>query len=129
MHDAACTSFIGQEMKPPDLARAASIFEDLGKSCMDKRLLQMNAKRHWLQAGFCLLGEIAPNQTDFGYSCRIDSVMIHVDLLRIVPFRFVPIRFVSAHVVLCRFVSALFVSFRFASIWFGLVWFARCGFG
>lgn len=44
-------------MDPPDLRRAASIYEDLGRSCMEKKLLQMNAKSYWLQAGLCLLGE------------------------------------------------------------------------
>ena len=45
-------------MDPPDLARAAELYEQLGRSCMEKKLLQMNAKGYWLQAGLCLLGEL-----------------------------------------------------------------------
>lgn len=48
-----------QEMKPPQLGRAAEIYEQLGQSCTEKKLLQMNAKNYWLQAGLCLLGELA----------------------------------------------------------------------
>ncbi|CAN0231770.1 unnamed protein product, partial [Laminaria digitata] len=48
---------ISKDMDPPDLARAAELYEQLGRSCMEKKLLQMNAKGYWLQAGLCLLGE------------------------------------------------------------------------
>lgn len=44
-------------MDPPDLGGAAEIYEQLGRSCMEKKLLQMNAKGYWLQAGLCLLGK------------------------------------------------------------------------
>lgn len=50
-------AFKPQDMNPPDLGRAAEIFERLGKSCMEKKLLQMNAKGYWLQAGLCHLGK------------------------------------------------------------------------
>lgn len=46
-----------QEMDPPDLQKAAEIYERLGHSCMEKKLLAMNAKGYWLQTGLCLLGE------------------------------------------------------------------------
>ena len=49
---------VKQDMEPPQLGRAATIYEKLGRSCMEKKLLQMNAKGYWLQAGLCLLGEI-----------------------------------------------------------------------
>lgn len=50
-------TMISQDMNPPDLGRAAEIFERLGKSCMEKKLLQMNAKGYWLQAGLCHLAQ------------------------------------------------------------------------
>ena len=52
MHDAS-----NQEVKPLKLGEAAEIYEQLGQSCAEKKLLQMNAKSYWLQAGLCLLGE------------------------------------------------------------------------
>lgn len=47
-----------QDMDPPNLTQAAEIYEQLGRSCMEKKLLAMNAKGYWLQAGLCLLGEL-----------------------------------------------------------------------
>lgn len=47
-----------QDMDPPKLGRAAEIYEQLGRSCMEKKLLAMNAKGYWLQTGLCLLGEL-----------------------------------------------------------------------
>ncbi len=44
-------------MEPPQLGKAAAIYEKLGRSCMEKKLLAMNAKGYWLQTGLCLLGE------------------------------------------------------------------------
>lgn len=46
-------------MDPPKLGRAAEIYEELGRSCMEKKLLAMNAKGYWLQTGLCLLGELS----------------------------------------------------------------------
>lgn len=50
-----------QDMDPPKLGRAAEIYEQLGRSCMEKKLLAMNAKGYWLQTGLCLLGELLPD--------------------------------------------------------------------
>ncbi|CAN0360096.1 unnamed protein product, partial [Phaeothamnion confervicola] len=46
-------TILSKEMNPPEFGKAADIFEQLGRSCMDTRLLQMNAKAYWLQAGMC----------------------------------------------------------------------------
>ncbi|CAM9958138.1 unnamed protein product [Ascophyllum nodosum] len=48
---------VSKDMEPPQLGRAATIYERLGRSCMEKKLLQMNAKGYWLQAGLCLLAQ------------------------------------------------------------------------
>ncbi|CAN0056462.1 unnamed protein product, partial [Ectocarpus sp. 13 AM-2016] len=41
----------------PNLTLAAEIYEKLGRSCMEKKLLAMNAKGYWLQTGLCLLAQ------------------------------------------------------------------------
>ncbi|CAM9877666.1 unnamed protein product [Chrysoparadoxa australica] len=48
-------TIMSKNMDPPDFLGAAQIFEDLGRSCMETRLLQMNAKGYWLQAGLCYM--------------------------------------------------------------------------
>ncbi|CAM9875343.1 unnamed protein product [Pylaiella littoralis] len=57
----ACLSkvagMVSKEMDPPDLQKAAEIYERLGHSCMEKKLLAMNAKGYWLQTGLCLLAQ------------------------------------------------------------------------
>ena len=59
-----------QDMDPPKLGRAAEIYEQLGRSCMEKKLLAMNAKGYWLQTGLCLLGELV-FEIEYEYtSCR-----------------------------------------------------------
>lgn len=40
---------------PPDLLRAAQLFEDLGRKCLDSNLLKFNAKGHFLHAILCHL--------------------------------------------------------------------------
>ena len=40
---------------PPDLIRAAEIYEQLGKGCLDSNLLKYNAKGYFLQCVFCHL--------------------------------------------------------------------------
>jgi alpha-soluble NSF attachment protein len=42
-------------MEPPDLLRAAQIYEDLGKNCLESNLLKFNAKGYFLQSIFCHL--------------------------------------------------------------------------
>jgi|Transcript_15067 alpha-soluble NSF attachment protein len=42
-------------LDPPDLLRAARIYEDLGKGCLDSNLLKYNAKGHFLQSIMCHL--------------------------------------------------------------------------
>eukprot|EP00903_Cladosiphon_okamuranus_P005768 g5718.t1 len=48
---------VSKDMDPPKLGRAAEIYEQLGRSCMEKKLLAMNAKGYWLQTGLCLLAQ------------------------------------------------------------------------
>ncbi|CAN0052312.1 unnamed protein product [Discosporangium mesarthrocarpum] len=48
-------TILSQHVDPPDFGRAAQVYEQLGRSCMEKKLLQANAKAYWLQAGLCLL--------------------------------------------------------------------------
>jgi len=43
------------QMDPPDFARAAHIYEDLGRNCLESNLLKYNAKGYFLQAIFCHL--------------------------------------------------------------------------
>jgi alpha-soluble NSF attachment protein len=43
-------------LDPPDLLRAASIYDDLGRKCLDSNLLKFNAKGYFLQAILCHLG-------------------------------------------------------------------------
>lgn len=42
-------------LEPPDLIRAAKIYDDLGRKCLDSNLLKFNAKGYFLQAIFCHL--------------------------------------------------------------------------
>lgn len=42
-------------LDPPDLVRASSIYDDLGRRCLDSNLLKFNAKGYFLQASMCLL--------------------------------------------------------------------------
>lgn len=42
-------------LDPPDLIRAAGIYEDLGRNCLESNLLKFNAKGYFLQAVFCHL--------------------------------------------------------------------------
>lgn len=43
-------------LDPPDLLRAAQIYDDLGRRCLDSSLLKFNAKGYFLQATLCHLG-------------------------------------------------------------------------
>jgi alpha-soluble NSF attachment protein len=43
-------------LDPPDLLRAARIYDDLGRRCLDSNLLKYNAKGYFLQSIFCHLG-------------------------------------------------------------------------
>lgn len=42
-------------LDPPDFLRASSIYDDLGRRCLDSNLLKFNAKGYFLQAIFCHL--------------------------------------------------------------------------
>ena len=42
-------------LEPPDLVRAAGIYDDLGRRCLDSNLLKFNAKGYFLQATLCHL--------------------------------------------------------------------------
>ncbi|CAM9636680.1 unnamed protein product [Ectocarpus sp. 6 AP-2014] len=48
---------VSKDTENPNLTLAAEIYEKLGRSCMEKKLLAMNAKGYWLQAGLCLLAQ------------------------------------------------------------------------
>jgi len=53
---AKVAELLSAAMDPPDLIRAAKIYEDLGKQCLDNNLLKYNAKGYFLQAVLCHLG-------------------------------------------------------------------------
>jgi alpha-soluble NSF attachment protein len=42
-------------LEPPDLIRSASIYEQLGRNCLESNLLKFNAKGYFLQAILCHL--------------------------------------------------------------------------
>ena len=42
-------------LDPPDLLRAAGLYEELGRNCLDSNLLKYNAKAYFLQAVMCHL--------------------------------------------------------------------------
>lgn len=42
-------------LDPPDLLRAAKIYDDLGRRCLDSNLLKFNAKGYFLQSTLCHL--------------------------------------------------------------------------
>lgn len=42
-------------LDPPDLMRAAKIYDTLGKNCLDNNLLKYNAKGYFLQSALCHL--------------------------------------------------------------------------
>ena len=42
-------------LDPPDFLRASSLYDDLGRRCLDSNLLKFNAKGYFLQAIFCHL--------------------------------------------------------------------------
>lgn len=42
-------------LDPPDLLRAAQIYDELGRKCLDSNLLKFNAKGYFLQAILCHL--------------------------------------------------------------------------
>ena len=44
-------------LDPPDLIRAAALYEQLGQSCLDSNLLKYNAKAYFLQAILCHLAQ------------------------------------------------------------------------
>lgn len=55
---------------PPDLLRAAQIYDELGRQCLDSNLLKYNAKGYFLQAIFCHLANgdsIAAQQAQTKY--------------------------------------------------------------
>jgi alpha-soluble NSF attachment protein len=43
-------------LDPPDLIRAAQLYDELGRKCLDSNLLKFNAKGYFLQAILCHLG-------------------------------------------------------------------------
>jgi alpha-soluble NSF attachment protein len=43
-------------LDPPDLTRAASIYDELGRNCLESNLLKFNAKGYFLQSILCHLG-------------------------------------------------------------------------
>jgi alpha-soluble NSF attachment protein len=47
-------------LDPPDLIRAAQIYDDLGRRCLDSNLLKFNAKGYFLQATLCHLASGDP---------------------------------------------------------------------
>jgi len=47
-------------LDPPDLVRAAGIYDDLGRRCLDSNLLKFNAKGYFLQATLCHLASGDP---------------------------------------------------------------------
>ena len=55
----ACTMKVAElcsaAMDPPDLMKAANLFEDLGKNALDNALLKYNAKGYFLQCVLCHL--------------------------------------------------------------------------
>lgn len=55
----ACLSKVAElcsaALDPPDLKRAAGIYEKLGRECLDSNLVKYNAKGHFVCAIFCLL--------------------------------------------------------------------------
>ena len=58
-------------LEPPDLLRAAQIYNDLGRKCLDSNLLKFNAKGYFLQAILCHLANsdsIAAEQAMARYS-------------------------------------------------------------
>lgn len=42
-------------LEPPDLTRAAGLYDQLGRKCLDSNLLKFNAKGYFLQSIFCHL--------------------------------------------------------------------------
>lgn len=44
-------------LDPPDLQRAAGIYDQLGRQCLESNLLKFNAKGYFLQAIFCHLAQ------------------------------------------------------------------------
>ena len=42
-------------LDPPDLLRAATLYDELGQKCLDSNLLKYNAKGYFLQATLCRL--------------------------------------------------------------------------
>ncbi|CAM9702241.1 unnamed protein product [Ectocarpus fasciculatus] len=50
-------AIVSKDKDKPNLTLAAEIYEKLGRSCMEKKLLAMNAKGYWLQTGLCLLAQ------------------------------------------------------------------------
>jgi alpha-soluble NSF attachment protein len=42
-------------LDPPDMLRAARLYEDIGRTCLDSNLLKFNAKGYFLQAILCHL--------------------------------------------------------------------------
>lgn len=52
---AKVAELVSAAMDPPDLLRAASIYEDLGRKSLDNNLLKYNAKGFFLQATLCHL--------------------------------------------------------------------------
>ena len=42
-------------LEPPDLTRAAGIYDQLGRKCLDSNLLKFNAKGYFLQSILCHL--------------------------------------------------------------------------
>ena len=62
------------QLDPPDLLRAAQIYDDLGRQCLDSNLLKYNAKGYFLQAIFCHLahGDSIAAQQALGRYANLD---------------------------------------------------------
>jgi alpha-soluble NSF attachment protein len=54
-----CTAKVAElcsaALDPPDLIRAAQLYDELGRNCLDSNLLKFNAKGYFLQAILCHL--------------------------------------------------------------------------
>lgn len=58
-HASSCSAKVAElssaALDPPDLLKAAGLYEELGKNCLDSSLLKYNAKGYFLQCVLCHL--------------------------------------------------------------------------
>jgi alpha-soluble NSF attachment protein len=52
---AKVAELVSAALEPPDLLRAAQIYDELGRNCLDSNLLKFNAKSYFLQSILCHL--------------------------------------------------------------------------